>query len=142
MPEFRTTKNIFIDRCNGSYFDRNWLDKEKPVYPPTMEWSYDRELTIDDVDLWEVCWEKTGPSGSGPVGLYASWCPHAEFYLLVGPFAREGQHQNIHTWYGKGCDVEVKKFLTEKGINFTTYPLNHYSGVTVNKFGIFYDYPV
>jgi hypothetical protein len=142
MPEFRSTKNIFLERCSGSYFDRNWADEALPgpKYPPTMEWSYDREMTIDDVDLWEVCWEKTGPEGSGPVGLYASWCPHAEFYMLIGPHAREGKHGNIKTWYGKGCDEQVKQFLKENNIEFTTYPLDYQSGVKVNRDGIFYNY--
>ena len=55
MPFFKTTNNIVTD--HGEHFDENWMDSDTLILPPKDEWTYDRELTIDDIDLWEVIFE-------------------------------------------------------------------------------------
>lgn len=90
---FRSTENIFKDF--GEIFDPNWMDSDKLVLPPTKVWDYSRPLQIEDVDIWEVIWE-----AGGGWGLYASWEPYAEFYLLnIGG--------SVETFYGPGCQKSI-----------------------------------
>jgi len=85
MPIFRTTQNIFVD--SGEHFDPNWMNSDKVIFPPKREWDYQKEMQIEDVDIWEVVLEGGGGS------VYASWSPFAEFYLL--------RHETgIETFYG------------------------------------------
>jgi hypothetical protein len=99
MPFFKTTENIFKD--HGEYFDPNWMDSNTLVLPPNPKWDYKREMLIEDVDIWELI------SESNNVGIYAAWCPYAEFYLInIKDFRTE-------TYYGKGALKKVKKRMKD-----------------------------
>jgi hypothetical protein len=113
MPFFKTTHNIFID--GGEYFDPNWMDSDTLVLPPSTSWTYEREMRIEDVNLWELIVE------GGHVGVYAAWDPYAEFYLIKPPYNL--RHLGFETYYGKGALKQVKKRLEELRIpvNFTKY---------------------
>ena len=78
MPFFKSTKDILKSPWEDELFNPNWMDSDKLVLPPSKEWDYSRELSIEDVDIWEVISEMSGPSG-----IYASWLPYAEFYIIV-----------------------------------------------------------
>ena len=81
MPSYKTTSNILNPKDNSELFDRNWMDRDTPYIPETSNWDYSRELTLDDVDIWEVLCEVGGGKG-----VYASHRPYAEFYMIsVGP---------------------------------------------------------
>jgi hypothetical protein len=103
MPLFRTTKDIFVD--NTDYFDENWYDKKYP-YPPNPKWDNKRELKIEDIDIWEVIAEQ------GPSGVYAAWCPYAEFYMIII------NRKVDSTYYGKDSDKHAAKRLDEIGIKY------------------------
>jgi hypothetical protein len=103
MPRFKTTSNILKD--NSEYFDNNWMDSNKLELPPNPKWDNKRELQVEDVDIWEVLAEQSGPSG-----IYAAWCPYAEFYMIV----TKGQIDS--TYYGKGSDKYAAKRLDELSI--------------------------
>ena len=108
MPFFKSNKNIFADY--GEYFESKWMDHDTVFLPSTTVWSYDRELHIDDIDLWEVIYENN-------FGIYAAWSPQAEFYMIV-PFywmADKGFH--IETFYGKDAGVKTWKRAKELGID-------------------------
>jgi hypothetical protein len=91
MPRFKTTENILIDK--RELFDNTSLDSHKLELPPYTEWDNSRELQIEDIDVWEVLSEISGPSG-----VYASWLPYAEFYMIV-------HNDKIDsTYYGQGSD--------------------------------------
>jgi len=122
MPIFRTTDNIFKD--NGEYFDPNWLDSDKLVLPPRQEWDYKREMQIEDVDLWEVILEISG------FGVYASWQPYAEFYLLKKP-----NDLYTETFYGKKSQSRLYQTLKKEGINL---PL-HNTWVDSDKLWLYTD---
>lgn len=109
---FKSTSNIFIDF--GEVFDDNWMNHDTIQTPPNPVWDYSRPLQIEDVDIWEVIYEQ-----GGGVGIYASWCPYAEFYLI-----RTGwwnAPNNIETYYGPGSEIIVRKRMVELGIRTALY---------------------
>lgn len=130
MAQFRTTAQIFGD--HGEVFESRWMDHNKPIYPPTRLWSNDRELYVEDVDIWEVIVEFTGG------GVYASWCPHAELYMVVLPIEQGG----VMTWYGPTAEKQVRRYLDQKGIYYSPYPEHYHTGVTVTEHGLVYEYQV
>jgi hypothetical protein len=100
MPRFKSTQNIFKDFFE--VFDENWMDSDKLVLPPKIEWDYSRPLQIEDVDIWEVLYEQ-----GGAVGVYASWSPYAEFYLIRVGWYLESQGYGSETYYGPGAAEKV-----------------------------------
>jgi hypothetical protein len=127
MPIFRSTQNIFVD--HGEHYDDNWMDSDRIIVPDTKEWSYDRELRLEDVDLWEVIIE----FGGG--GVYASWAPYAEFYMVKLP----PQFGGVKTFYGLDCLPDVKTYLNEKGIPWKAQmPHPAYSKIQITPHGIEY----
>lgn len=112
---FRTTANIFKD--HGEYFDPNWMDSNKVVLPPKTDWDYSRDMRLEDVDIWEVLWE-----AGGSWGVYASWSPYAEFYMVRTGFDREIQGLSPEFYYGTGAQNKVIKRMKE--LNMPTLNLN------------------
>ena len=106
MPFFKTTTNILVD--HGEYFESKWMDSNKLVLPPSTPWDYQRKLTIEDVDIWEVIFE------NGPAAVYGAWAPYAEFYLvkLVLP----NQQHTLETFYGPKASDKVAIRLNALGI--------------------------
>lgn len=107
--QFKSTQNIFTNF--GEVFESKWMDSNKVETPPHPDWDYSRELQIEDVDIWEVIYER-----SGGIGVYASWCPYAEFYLI-----RTGwwnAPNNIETYYGPGAQKQVQKRMKELSIPY------------------------
>lgn len=138
---FRETRQIFNPEFHGEVFESYWMNNNVVVYPPTQEWDYKRELRIDDVEIWEVIKEWSGDSdnsNSGPCGIYASWRPHAELYMVKLSPAQGG----VVTFYGPGSEKECKKYLISKGIDFFTYPQGYNAGITVDRKGINYLYKI
>jgi hypothetical protein len=108
---FKSTQNIFKDF--GEVFETKWMDSNKVEVPPHPEWDYSRELQLEDVDIWEVIYEQ-----GGGVGIYAAWCPYAEFYLV-----RTGWWNvpnDIETYYGKGSQKAVQKRMADLRIPYST----------------------
>jgi hypothetical protein len=129
MPQFKSTYNILKKPDEDEVFNINWMDSDKIILPPTKEWDYAREMSIEDVDIWEVIYE-----AGGGVGVYASWCPYAEFYLVTtgGDFRNmwEGtlQGARVHymdklfeTYYGNGASKKAYDKAKELGV---TLPVN------------------
>jgi hypothetical protein len=105
---FRTNKNIFVDY--GEYFEPHWTDSNKVEVPPNPKWDYSRELGIEDVDIWEVIWEAGGGNG-----VYAAWCPYAEFYMVL-------IRGNAEYYYGPLAEKKVQKRMKELNIQVFTRP--------------------
>lgn len=59
MPQFKSTKNILKDFGDEVWNDNN-MDSDKLVLPPSYDWSYDRVMEFEDVDIWEVIIERGG----------------------------------------------------------------------------------
>ena len=116
MPQFRSTHNIFKEPNKDNLHDDNWFDSDKPIYPPTFDWDYQRPMTIEDVAIWEMIWY-----ASGGKALYVSWCPYAEFYMITheqiihdngnvelfyGPMAMENAYKRARQL---GMDIHLNK---------------------------------
>jgi hypothetical protein len=108
MPRFKSAENIFGIH---EYFESKWFETDELVLPPTQDWDYSRELQISDVDIWEVLYEKTGG-----YGVFASWCPYAEFYLIRLGWENEKKGNGWETYYGPGAQQIVFKRAQELGI--------------------------
>ena len=116
MPIFKSTYNILKRPDEDEVFDPNWMDSDKLVLPPNPEWDYGRPLTIEDVDIWEVLYES-----SGAIGVYAAWCPYAEFYMITSGWLplQPGQRINdriVETFYGAGAQSEVQLRMVQLNI--------------------------
>lgn len=109
MPFFRTTDNILKDQ--KEFFDPNWMDSDKLILPPSQPWTYDREMQIEDVDIWEVIYE------IGSVGVYAAWQPHAEFYMVKPPADWLQKGWGLETYYGKLASERTYTRMLEFGIH-------------------------
>jgi hypothetical protein len=110
MPQFKTTYNILTKPWEDEAWNNNWMDSDKLVLPPKGEWDYNRTMQIEDVNLWEVIYQQ-----GGGLGLYASWDPYAEFYLITHHHFAVKTNA-IETYYGPGAQEEVKKRAKELGI--------------------------
>jgi hypothetical protein len=108
MPVFKSTYNILKKPDENEVFDPNWMDSDSLVLPPKKDWDYKRDLTVEDIDIWEVIFEY-----SGGTGLYAAWNPYAEFFMFT--------HQHtVKTFYGAGAQIKVKRHLESLGIPYNT----------------------
>jgi hypothetical protein len=107
MPQFKSTMNIFKD-FGDEVFNENWMDSNKIVLPPSPDWTYDRVMELEDVDIWEVIIER-----GGGVAVYASWCPYAEFYLVRHNFG-----QDLEAFYGRSVQPQLFQRLDQIGIPY------------------------
>lgn len=113
MPTFKSTYNILKKCDEDEVYNDNWMDSDKLVLPPCDKWDYSREITIEDVDIWEVLYE-----ASNGIGLYAAWQPYAEFYMVTtGIDSRyDARYINtipywdkkIVTYYGPGSQKKIQ----------------------------------
>ncbi len=108
---YKTTQNIFKDF--GEYFDENWMNSDKVITPPKTKWDYKRSMQIEDVNLWEVIYEQ-----GGAVGVYASWDPYAEFYMIRVGWFLEQQGYGAEVYYGPGSMKKVIKRMNELKIPY------------------------
>ena len=121
MPLFKSTLNILKEPDRDETFNPNWMDSDKLILPPTKVWDYNRDLQIEDIDIWEVIYE-----ASYGKGVYAAWTPYAEFYMVTTGWEplREGQRINdrlIETYYGAGAQKKVMQRAKELDIPLSTF---------------------
>jgi hypothetical protein len=125
MPFFKTTHNILFKPDEDESYDENLFDAPFLTLPETLDWSYEREMKIEDVELWEVIAQR-----GGNFGIYAAWKPYAEFYLVtIGTDFRHDKTQHLgkvsynyndvlwETYYGPDAQKNVKKRAKDLGID-------------------------
>jgi hypothetical protein len=110
MPFFKSTYNILTKSDEDEVFDPNWSDSDKLILPPTKKWDYLRPLQIEDIDIWEVIYEQ-----GGGLGLYAAWCPYAEFYMITNHLFKIGLGE-VETYYGPNSSYIAYKRSIELGM--------------------------
>lgn len=117
MPTFKTTKNLLTNPWEDDLFDPNWMDSDTLKLPPKKDWDYSRELNLEDVSIWEVIYE-----ASGGIGIYASWDPYAEFYMVTtGWIPGTRNDRVIELYYGIGSGKKVFERAKSLGINLFIY---------------------
>lgn len=94
----RSTSDIVKDIWKKD-FSRNQYDSQ---FLNINEWDYSREMVIADVSLWEQLYYKPGA-----IGIYVSWSPFAEFYMIVHNLFSHID-QGIETFYGLTAYQEVQ----------------------------------
>ena len=109
MPFFKTTQNILVNVDQDELHNDNWFDTPFLQLPPNKNWDYSRDLTIEDVNIWEVILQE-----SGRIGVYAAWDPYAEFYMITTGFFNE-----IETYQGPKVQKKVQKRMKELGFQFS-----------------------
>ena len=117
IPVFKTTEQIMKGLAE-EVFDPNWLDSDTLVLPPKEPWDYQREMQIEDVNIWEQVMNPWA------LAVYAAWDPYAEFYLIRFDqnYNWDGWTEpgvppmfNFETYYGAGAHNEVIKRIQELG---------------------------
>jgi len=107
MPRWKTTKNILTDF--GEYFDDNWMNYDRifQYAPPVIPWTAPRPMQIEDVDLWEVIAET-----SGPTGVYAAYMPYGELYIVTD------RHSIKAEFSGWNANNRLERFLKASNISY------------------------
>lgn len=120
MPFFKSNKNIFETPWEDEVYESKQYDSNRLVFPPggpddiKAKWDYKRKMKIEDVEIWEQIYY-----ASGNIGLYASWLPYAEFYMITLPapnVLHSPKTMLVETYYGQGAQDEVYKRCLEIGI--------------------------
>ena len=111
MPFFKSTYNILKKPDEDEVHNDNWFDTNSLVLPPKVDWDYEREMKIDDVNIWEVICQQ-----GGGLGLYASWDPYAEFYLITNLHFSLYPNK-LETYYGANASMTAYKRAKELGMH-------------------------
>ena len=109
MPRWKTTQNILYLKQDGEYFDDNWMnyDRISQYAPPQIFWNSDRPIKIEDIDLWEVITEM-----SGPIGVYAAYMPYAEYYIVTSGW------RVIAEFEGYMANERLEQYLIQNNIHY------------------------
>jgi len=109
MTKFRSTQQILSSVWKFENADFT-------INPNPSYWIEKRNMTIDDVKVWEEL-----EFVPGCFGIYVSWDPYAEFYLVVFNqfldepsgikiFAGDHSAEEVKIFAKKlGCDLSVNK---------------------------------
>lgn len=102
---FKSTQQMLHDVWEY-YEETDNIPRKK--LPPA--WTEQRDITIDDVVIWECLFYEPGN-----VGVYVSWSPYAEFYAIVYALF-SNTDVGIKTFYGKDAYAEVLSELKKLDI--------------------------
>jgi len=116
MPFFKSTYNILKTPWEDEVFEPKWFESNKLILPPggpddpKHKWDYKRPMVIEDVDIWEQIYYQ-----GGGLGLYAAWCPYAEFYMITHHLVLYKKNA-VETYYGPGAEEEAYKRALQLGM--------------------------
>ena len=118
MPFFKSTYNILKIVDEDELWEDRRVEVDRQWIPPTVDWDYQREMKIEDVDIWEVIVE-----GSNGLGVYAAHTPYAEFYMVTTGVDLTNRQRVINgkpyddklieTFYGQGAQARAYKLALE-----------------------------
>lgn len=106
---YRTTQEIFDDSINR--IDKNKYLTKDMFIPKRYYWDYSREPNIEDVDLWEVIYER-----GGGVGVYGAFIPYCEYYMICLGWNIQDSAYKFETFYGKNAMRHVYSRCKELSI--------------------------
>ncbi len=107
MLRWKATQHLLGWRQDGEVFDPNWMDYDTVQTPPSVPWSKSRPIRFEDVDVWEVICEE-----SGPIGVYAAWCPYAEYYIVLKFWSI------VAEFGGPNANARLEQYLIREGIQY------------------------
>lgn len=109
MRAWKTTEEIFKFKFGNNVFENNWFNEKNPLQscPPFIEWTNERPIRFEDVDLWEIITEINGITG-----VYASYMPYAEYYIVTH------SGQIVAEFEGYMANERAEKFLIENNIQY------------------------
>jgi hypothetical protein len=102
MNRLVLTDNLFLN--NGTPGDLYIQNNSSPI--TSVDWDYSQQITVDDVTIWEELY--TEPYN---IGLYSSWSPYIEFYLLV--YYDFADSRRFKTFYGLDAHIDLKRYLDQ-----------------------------
>ena len=105
MSIFKTTQEILKLPWRDQDLSQV-INRRKPE-----NWHQLRELTIDDVVLWEEIYYQPGN-----VGIYAAWSPYADYYIITYDLFLNTPY-SMETFYGTNAVNEVYYKSKELGID-------------------------
>jgi hypothetical protein len=104
MSIFKTTDDIFK-------FPWNYTQYDSVTFPPDfIEWDYSSILDISEVVVWEELYYE-----AGNFGIYVSWNPRAEYYIIVYDLLIGSTHA-VEEYYGHDAENKIKLRARELGI--------------------------
>lgn len=112
MPRWKTTEQLLHLSKDGEFFDENWMNYNS-IYqymPKQIKWKEDHLIKFEDVDIWEVIVEV-----SGPIGIYAAWQPYAPYFVIMKNWSIEQE------FWGIEGEKQLYQYMIDNGINM---PLN------------------
>lgn len=116
MPVFKSTYNILKKSDEDEVFNPNWMDSDKLILPPKTDWDYQREMQIEDVNIWEVIVDR-----GGQWGVYAAWDPYAEFYMVMPGWELLEKGWGVETYYGPSASDRAQKRMAELGMPVSSH---------------------
>jgi hypothetical protein len=121
MPRWKVTEQILNLSKDGEFFDEDWMNYDRiwQYAPEPMPWDGTRPIRFEDVDLWEVISEM-----SGPIGVYGAYQPHAEYYIVTKNWT---VWQEFEGWM---ANERLEKFLI---LNNILYPKTNKSPTTPDQ---------
>mgnify|MGYP001187763548 CR=1 FL=1 len=105
--------NVWGDELGGKYE----LNTGSPI-ASYEEWDYTKSVDISKVKIWEQLYHEPGN-----IGLFASWNPYIECYIIVYyPFIKS--NNGIIVYYGKDSCYDVSAVMKELSLNFDIFKIN------------------
>jgi hypothetical protein len=108
MPRWKATEQILNLSKDGEVFDENWMNYDS-IYqymPERITWKENRPIRFEDVYVWEVISEM-----SGPIGIYAAWQPYAPYFVAMKNWSIDQEF-----WGVKG-EGRLHKYMINHGIH-------------------------
>jgi hypothetical protein len=106
MTKFRSTQQILSSIWKFENVDIS-------INPNPNYWVEKRKMTIEDVKVWEEL-----EFVPGCFGIYVSWDPYAEFYLITFNQFLDNP-TGIRIFSGEHAAEEVKKFTKKLGCDLS-----------------------
>lgn len=108
LRSFDNIKENIWGRSN----EGNFIKISGPPIPSETEWDYGVNMEIENVKIWEQLHHD-----SGNFGLFVSWSPYVEFYILIYyPFINF--KHGIRKFYGPDACFDIANELKKININF------------------------
>ena len=104
-----------IFKSTYEIINKPWDESEDiPVLKIPPAWNNERDISIDDVVVWEQIYHQPGN-----IGIYVAWSPYAEFYLVVYNLFTK-TNAGLKTFRGPDTITEIQQLTSEINIKLPT----------------------